>query len=48
MKCPKCATRTKVVDSRPVGTTVQRQRRCPKCKLRFSTIEWLRSPEVVL
>lgn len=48
MKCPKCDTRTRVIDSRPVGTTVHRRRRCPKCKVRFATVEYLRDPGLVL
>lgn len=48
MNCPKCDTRTTVVDSRSdrdtkhyinILGTVHRVRRCPKCEYRFATVE---------
>lgn len=40
MHCPECGTRTDVYDSRlNTQGLVRRRRSCPKCGLRFATIE---------
>ena len=47
MKCPYCSYQdTKVIDSRNVGESVRRRRRCSHCGLRFTTYE--RPQETVL
>jgi len=40
MKCHKCSTKTKVIDSRLVADQmVYRRRKCPVCKVLFTTYE---------
>lgn len=42
MKCPKCGSKTYVIDNRPSDTykhSLRRRRMCYKCKNRFSTYE---------
>lgn len=40
MKCPKCESKTKVMDSRLIEfNRVRRRRRCKECGYRFSTLE---------
>ena len=43
MKCPKCYSSTRVLDSRPDGAETRRKRVClsNKCKQRFNTIEMI-------
>ena len=38
--CPTCGNeKSKTIDSRPVGKTVRRRRRCPRCETRWTTFE---------
>ena len=39
MDCPKCASVTNLVDSRYIGNSVQRWRKCPNCNHKFTTYE---------
>lgn len=39
MKCPKCFTESRVVNSRETVRFLRRRRECLKCKHRWSTIE---------
>lgn len=41
MTCPKCKCRTEVTDSRAAGVrgAIRRRRWCPKCRVRFTTVE---------
>lgn len=41
MKCPKCKTQTKVIDTREnaAGTQTRRRHKCKICVTRFSTFE---------
>lgn len=39
MKCPKCTSNMSVTDSRPIGNSVRRQRKCDGCDLRITTLE---------
>ena len=39
MKCPVCASKTKVNDSRVNVDTVDRRRECLGCGYRFNTVE---------
>ena len=51
MRCPFCkGEKSKVVDSRATdaGSGIRRRRQCKKCKRRFTTYEYVRSPLVVI
>jgi len=50
MICVKCGCKTQVVDSRDAdeGASVRRRRECVSCKYRFSTLEILHEPSVVV
>ena len=39
MRCPKCMSRSRVIDSRRQGGRVYRRRQCKGCGGRFSTVE---------
>ena len=41
MKCPKCNSDSRVIDTRDNGTSIQRRRICARldCGERFSTVE---------
>ena len=40
MFCPKCGTKTKVIESREVEEEVFRNRKCPNCGYSFYTEEF--------
>ena len=48
MICPKCQSKSKVYNSRPVGDTTRRHRRCLKCNHKYSTLEILETKVVKL
>ena len=39
MRCPKCHTKTEVLDSRTSDLRVRRRRQCPACKRKLTTQE---------
>jgi transcriptional repressor NrdR len=49
MKCPYCGfVESRVTDSRDQGGTVHRRRRCERCHQRFSTVERVVLPELMV
>jgi transcriptional repressor NrdR len=49
MKCPYCGFReSRVTDSRDQGGTIHRRRRCEHCFQRFSTVESVVLPELMV
>ncbi len=49
MKCPYCGfVESRVMDSRDQGGTVHRRRRCERCFQRFSTVERVVLPELMV
>lgn len=49
MKCPCCGYYdSKVIDSRPKDTIIKRRRECLKCGTRFTTIETIDKPMVMV
>jgi transcriptional repressor NrdR len=49
MKCPYCGfVESRVTDSRDQGGTIHRRRRCERCFQRFSTVERVVLPELVV
>lgn len=39
MKCPKCGNVTNLKESRSIGISIERYRRCPRCDHKFMTYE---------
>lgn len=49
MKCPYCGfIESRVTDSRDQGGTIHRRRRCERCHQRFSTVERVVLPELMV
>ena len=49
MKCPYCGfVESRVIDSRDQGGTIHRRRRCEHCQERFSTVERVVLPELMV
>ena len=49
MKCPYCGfVESRVTDSRDQGGTIHRRRRCERCLQRFSTVERVVLPELMV
>lgn len=48
MICPKCQSKSKVYNSRPLGDKTRRHRRCLKCNHKYSTLEILETTMVKL
>ena len=49
MKCPYCGfVESRVIDSRDQGGVIQRRRRCEHCHERFSTVERVVLPELMV
>ena len=49
MKCPYCGfVKSSVTDSRDQGGSVHRRRRCERCQQRFSTVEHVVLPELMV
>jgi transcriptional repressor NrdR len=49
MKCPYCGfVESRVTDSRDQGGTIHRRRRCERCFQRFSTVEHVVLPELMV
>lgn len=46
MNCPKCNSKTIVIDSRQKTEYKYRRRKCTECNAKFSTYEYYEKPEI--